>query len=214
MPPGPEPLPRGCRTWLALGLCALGLSSCGPVHAETDSPAGIEVRLLDPARSAADFEVKVLWLIGVHGRFGKVHGSVTIDRDHDTVVADARVDVATITMRTQTYEEWVKSDEFFDAAHHPQIRFLSDPFPRDRLRDGGDIAGTMSMRGIDRRTTLHVLASDCPDAIASDCPAEARGSIHRSDFGMKSRRGTLSDKVELGFSVYLAAADAKPDPAR
>jgi polyisoprenoid-binding protein YceI len=60
------------------------------------------------------------------------------------------------------------------------------------------------VRGIDRRIVLDVEPSDCPDAVARTCAVEANGSIHRSDFGMRSRRGTLSDKVELRFSIYLA----------
>src|SRR6516162_9523897 len=70
-----------------------------------------ETRSLDATRSSADFEVKVLWLVGVHGRFGKVHGSVTVDRERKTVIADARIDVDMITMRNRKYEDWVKSDE-------------------------------------------------------------------------------------------------------
>jgi polyisoprenoid-binding protein YceI len=173
-----------------------------------------ETRSLDATRSSADFEVKVLWLVGVHGRFGKVHGSVTVDRERKTVIADARIDVDMITMRNRKYEDWVKSDEFFDARAYPEIRFVSDPFPLDDLRGGGNIAGTLSLRGIDKRVTFAVAPSACPQAIANACPVQANGSIHRSDFGMSSRRGTLSDKVDLGFSIYLATASAEQGRAR
>ena len=169
---------------------------------------------LDPVRSSAEFEVKVLWLIGVHGRFGRVQGTISIDREHDSVVADARIDVGTITMRNHSYEEWVKSAEFFDAAKFPQIHFVSETFPRDRLRSGGELAGTLSIRGVDRRIVLDVEPSGCPDAVARSCAVEASGSIHRSDFGMRSRRGTLSDKVELRFSIYLAPDGGSAAPAQ
>jgi polyisoprenoid-binding protein YceI len=196
--------------WLFLGLCPAGASVCAEPAAKT----GVETRRLDDSRSSADFEVKVLWLIGVHGRFGKVHGTVTLDRERGTIVADARIEVAAISMRNHSYEEWVKSPEFFDVANHPQIRFLSDPFPSDRLREGGEIAGVLSLRGLERRLTLRVEPSECPDAIAGACPVEANGTIHRSEFGMKSRRGTLSDKVDLGLSVYLADPSGAPGKAQ
>jgi len=172
-----------------------------------DSGAGSKAEApltLDPKRSAAEFEVKVLWLIGVHGRFGQVAGTITVDREHASVVADARIDVGTITMRNHTYEDWVKSAEFFDAAKFPQIHFVSDAVPQDRLRSGGQIAGTLTVRGIDRRIVLDVEPSACPDAVARSCAVEASGSIQRSEFGMRSRRGTLSDKVEMAFSIYLS----------
>lgn len=175
---------------------------------------GTERRALDAARSSADFEVKVLWLIGVHGRFGKVHGGVTIDRTRDTLAVDARVDVDVITMRNHSYEDWVKSDEFFDAKAHPQIRFVASAVPLDRLRGGGDIDGTLTVRGIERPLRLHVEPSACPDAVAGDCPVEASGTIRRGEFGMTTRRRTVADKVDLGFSIYLAPADAAAEPAK
>lgn len=185
-----------------VGCLALCAGACR-IAAEEVTPSTQE---LDADRSRGDFEVKVLWLVGVHGRFGKVHGTVTIDRRRGTVIADARIDVDTLTMRSPTYEEWAKSDEFFDARAHPQIRFVSEPVSLQRLRDGGPISGTLTLRGIERHETFALAPSACPQAIAADCPVQANGIIHRSDFGMKSRRGTLSDKVELGFSIYLAKA--------
>ena len=169
---------------------------------------------LDAQRSHADFEVKVLWLIGVHGRFGRVQGSVTLDRFRGTVVADATIDVDALSMRNHNYEEWVKSPEFFDAQRFPAIHFVSDPVALERLRAGGAITGTLSLRGIERPVTLVLERSDCPEAVASACAAEASGTIRRSDFGMRSRRGTLSDKVELGFSIFLAGPIPEPGHGR
>ena len=212
-------LPRGraagavrLRRWIsaaALVLLAPAMLSFS-AHADDDTAAQANARAdaeaplkLDPVRSSAEFEVKVLWLIGVHGRFGQVHGTITVDREHLHEVADARIEVGTITMRNHSYEEWVKSAEFFDAAKFPQIHFVSEPFARERLLRGGKLGGTLSVRGVDRHIVLEVEPSACPDAVARDCAVEASGSIQRSDFGMRSRRGTLSDKVELRFSIYL-----------
>lgn len=222
--PPPPILPRACAAggtgprqripaawlaclWILLVPAIPGFCAQADAEAKPDAGASSNVeapQTLDPVRSSAEFEVKVLWLIGVHGRFGQVHGTIAIDREHASVVADARIDVGAITMRNHTYEDWVKSTEFFDAAKFPQIHFVSDAFPRDRLRSGGEIAGTLTIRDIERHIVLDVEPSDCPDAVARSCAVEAGGSIHRSDFGMRSRRGTLSDKVELHFSIYLA----------
>jgi polyisoprenoid-binding protein YceI len=143
-----------------------------------------------------------------------VHGTVTIDRKRDTVVADTSIDVDAITMRTHSYEDWVKSDEFFDVANYPQIHFLSDPVARDHLRYGGEITGTLTLRGIARHVTFTLAPSACPQAMARSCPVDAGGSIRRSDFGMKSRRGTVSDRVDLTFSIYLATAIDEPGQAQ
>ena len=208
--PGLAVLPRGLLVCLALLNL---LAPCIAPRAEETATPKVEREPLDPQRSSADFEVKVLWLIGVHGRFGKVEGAVTIDRAANTAVAEARIDVERITMRTRGYEDWAKSDEFFDARRYPHIRFVSETFPLGRLRDGGDIAGTLSVRGVDRHVTLKVAPSACPQAIARDCPVQASGTIRRSDFGMKARRGSVSDNVDLGFSIYVVPADTAASQA-
>jgi polyisoprenoid-binding protein YceI len=180
-------------------------------HTAAATESSHEILALDPVRSLAEFEVRVMWLIGVHGRFGTLHGTIDIDRFHGSARVDARIDVNDVHMRSASNEAWVKSAEFFDAEHYPQIQFVSDSFPLARLKSGGQIEGLLTIRGGVRRTRFDLAPSECPDAIARTCPTEAAGTIRRSDFGMHSRRGALSDKVQLSFSIYvLPAAEAAP----
>ncbi|MBS0589354.1 MAG: YceI family protein [Proteobacteria bacterium] len=165
----------------------------------------IEHLVLDSANSHVDFEVKVLWLVGVHGRFDSVHGTVAIDHFRSTATVEAQADANRVTMRSKSHEEWVKSVEFFDAQHFPQIVFASDPIPIQRLQTGGEFDGVLTLRGIDKRVRFTLIHPDCPAASGENCPIEAEGWIRRSDFGMSSHRGTLSDKVELKFSIATQA---------
>lgn len=164
------------------------------------SPGGDFVRL-DATRSEVGFRVKVMWLLGVRGHFGRVDGSVSLDPFRNQLRVNARIDVANVRMNNSSYEEWVKSDEFFDAVAHPQITFASEPFPRARLRMGGDLPGELTVRGIRQPVRFDLQPSTC-ERPAFDCPIRVNGEIHRSKFGMGSHRGTLSDKVELDFVVY------------
>jgi polyisoprenoid-binding protein YceI len=165
---------------------------------------------LDGARSHATFGVKVMWLVSVHGRFGKVSGVVDVDRFRGTATVDARIDANAVEMSTKTYEDWVKSDEFFDVAKYPEIHFVSESFPLQRLRRGGQLAGTLTIRDASQPVTFDLVAADC-DRPAYDCPIVVSGSIHRSAFGMRSRRGALSDKVELHFDVFAIPAAERLD---
>jgi polyisoprenoid-binding protein YceI len=166
---------------------------------------------LDSERSRAEFGVKVMWLLGIHGRFGKVHGSVDVDRFRNFASVDARIDANAVEMGTRSYEEWVKSDEFFDVAHYPEIRFVSESFPLQRLRKGGQLSGTLTIRGTEQPATFDLKAADC-DKPAYDCPIVVTGSIRRSAFGMRSRRGALSDKVDLHFEVFAVASAERLNP--
>ena len=196
--------PPDCRSLRARALL-VGLLFGALVPCASGQGTQSESLLLDSARSVVDFEIKVLWLVGVHGRFPRVHGAITLDHLHNTATVDARLDTMTVTMRSRSHEEWVKSAEFFDARHYPEIRFVSEPIPLQRLQSGGDIAGTLTLRGISKPVQFELAAATCPGASNEDCPVEAEGSIRRSDFGMKSRRGTLSDSVELNFTIYAAS---------
>lgn len=195
------------RRRLILALLAAGIAA-GPAHADE---AGIEQVELDTARSHAEFGVKVMWLVTVHGRFGKVKGTVAVDRFRNHAVVDARIDANAVEMSTRTYEDWVKSDEFFDVAHHPEIRFVSESFPLQRLRKGGQLSGVLTIRGIEQPATFDLDAAEC-DHPAYDCPITVDGSIRRSAFGMRSRRGALSDKVDLHFEVFAVAAADRLNP--
>ncbi|MEP6940337.1 MAG: YceI family protein [Rudaea sp.] len=196
------PLPdrRYLRARVALAGLLLGVLVFGAAAEDGQ----VESLSLDGTRSAVDFEIKVLWLVGVHGRFPRLHGSITIDHFHNTATVDARIDASAVTMRSRSHEEWVKSAEFFDAQHYPEIRFVSEHIPLKRLQSGGDIEGTLTLRGISKPVQFELAAPTCPFASNEDCPVEAEGSIRRSDFGMKSRRGTLADKVDLSFTIYAA----------
>ena len=189
------------RRWLLAAL----LLVVGIAHAEFPRGAVVE---LDSARSDAQFRIKAMWLFDIHGYFGSVRGSVEVDRARDQAVVDARIDADNMRMNLRGYEDWVKSAEFFDVSAHREIRFKSDPFPLQRLRNGGELPGTLTLRGISQPVRFTLDAAPCADP-GYACAIVANGTISRSRFGMRSRLGTLSDKVQLSLDVY-----AKPSATR
>lgn len=166
--------------------------------------AAAEPIALDPARSTAEFEIRAMWMFDVAGRFGAVTGDVDMDLAARTASVRARIDVRGVAMRRDSYEEWVKSDEFFDAQRYPFIDFQSEPFPLATLDIGGDIVGNLTLRGVTRPARLRLQPSQCPGAAARRCPVVADGTLQRSEFGMRTRRATLADRVRLHFSVLAA----------
>lgn len=161
-----------------------------------------DVALLDSARSSAQFRVKAIWLFGIHGYFTSVGGRVEIDRSSGMAVVDARIAADKVRMNLRGYEDWVKSAEFFDVATHPEIRFVSNPFPLQRLHDGGPLPGTLTLRGVSAPVLFDLEAASCVQP-GYECAIVANATIRRSSFGMRSRLGTLSDNVQLSFDAYL-----------
>ncbi len=181
------------------GLIALAATS------PADYQLSSETLALDSARSSAAFSVKVLWMFAVDGQFGNVRGTVSVDRFRGQATVDAHINAADVTMRRASALAWVKSAEFFDVEHFPEIHFRSDAIPMTRLHLGGQVPGQLTMRGITRAVVFDMLPSACEKA-AVECAIEAVGTVRRSEFGMTTRRATLADKVELSFSVRVAEA--------
>lgn len=195
MPPARRP----CYRWLLAALFAAVPASARPPPAP--------VVALDSARSSAEFRVKVMWLVRVRGYFDAVRGAVDIDRFRNQAVVDAHIDAAGVRMNVRGYEDWVKSSEFFDVAAHPDIHFVSDAFPLQRLRSGGDLPGHLTVRGVSQPVGFALAAATCAQP-GYDCAIVASGTINRSRFGMHSRLGTLGDKVDLRFRIFVAGSPA------
>lgn len=191
------------RSWIRPLLC-LGVFA-GAAHA---APSRHETLHLDSTHSQADFAVKVLWVIPLHGEFGKVHGTIQVDHFRSSARVTARIDTDDLHMRSDRYADWAKSPEFFDAAQFPQIDFSSDAFPLARLHSGGTVDGTLTLRGVARPVRFTIVPAQCATPLSGACPVEAEGSIERRDFGMRSRRATLADKVALHLSIIVTPAPA------
>lgn len=192
---------------ISLAPIALALGASAVADERSDFSANA-TRMIDSAHSRAEFDVKVLWLIGVHGSFNEVYGDVALDRFRSMARVDARIRINNVTMRNQKYEDWIKSPEFFDAKNFPEIRFVSDWFDIARLEHGGALEGTLTMRGASHHERFEIAPSACAPDAANACPANVAGSVRRSDYGMSSRRGALSDKVDLSFSIFVIPEDA------
>jgi polyisoprenoid-binding protein YceI len=161
---------------------------------------------IDPARSHAEFGVRLFWLSQVTGSFERIEGDVTLSARRDVAVVDAHIAVDSIRMSSERFRRWVMAPEFFDAEHYPVIRFVSEPVPLASLEHGGELYGRLSLRGITRPARFELLPSPCPLDRPRECRIEVRGDIQRSDFGMTGHRTALSDQVRLGLVIAIDRA--------
>ena len=162
----------------------------------------VRVWHIESAPSHVDFGIRLLWLHTIRGRFEQIAGTV-VPRADDRVVVDARVAVDSLAMDSQRLRRWVLDEEFFDAAHHPTLHFVSVPVARGALDEGGTLEGELTLRGITRPVRFELLPARCT---ADACLIEAHGELRRSEFGMTGRRAVLSDHVELALSIAIARA--------
>lgn len=160
---------------------------------------------IDSATSVARFVVDVRLPIRAEGRFTELAGEL---RPTDGGLCEVE-----IWLRADTVEyegpEWMarltRSPAFLDAGAHPEVSFVSQPFPPARLHEGGLVRGRLRLRGRERPVDFLLLTPSCPRP-GEDCPLRVQGSVSRRDFGMQAYRFTVKDEVRFEFGIRFAEA--------
>jgi polyisoprenoid-binding protein YceI len=185
------------RRALAAGLFALLLTDMA-VATPSAAPRVLE---LDAARSTIRFQLRAMGWIAIRGT-AVASGEVRVRGKSADI--DVQVALATLRMGRDGWRDWALSEEFFDAQAHPQLAFTARKVPMARLRDGGELAGKLNVRGQSRPAQFTLQRGDCDDA-ATRCRVQAVGELSRRAFGMRSRRYTLGDRIQIDLDLRLAA---------
>jgi len=166
---------------------------------------------IDPAHSEADFTVKHMGISNVHGRFGNVNGSLTLDDNGITKSnVNATVDVMTVDTGVAQRDTHLKSPDFFDSAKYPEMTFVSKNLSSV---DGQlQLTGDLTLHGVTKSVTLAV---EGPSKEQLDPYGKTRRAfsatttIHRQDFGLtwngnlKSGDSVLGDDVKVELDIEL-----------
>ena len=79
---------------------------------------------IDPARSSVEFRTPTFWgLVTVKGRFERYDGTLDLRRDP---AIDLTIEAASLDTKNKTRDKHLRAVDFFDAEHHPVVRFASD----------------------------------------------------------------------------------------
>jgi polyisoprenoid-binding protein YceI len=188
------------RTALRAALCLGALLA---------SSAQAEALRVDDSQSRATFSLRALLVKRIEGEFSRVEGVITRDAAAGRFGVDVRIDANSVSMSRASFADWARSADFFDAARHPWIRFRADDQPERALRDGGEVHGELTLRGVTRSASFVLEPSECPRP-GIDCAVRARGEVRRGDFGMDARRIVLGDRVRLEFAIRAQAPAPQP----
>jgi polyisoprenoid-binding protein YceI len=162
-----------------------------------------------PDRSTIGFELSAMGIVPIRGSFAVFAGELWRDPADGHLRVSMRIDSTSLTMASDRYRDWARSREFFDVRRHPEIVFRSGPVPEALLTGGGELAGTLRLRGIERDVSFQVESGTC-SLRARRCELRVFGQINRRQFGMTSRRLTLSDRVNLDMRFVAMPAPTEP----
>jgi polyisoprenoid-binding protein YceI len=160
---------------------------------------------IDPAHSAAQFQVKHLMISTVRGEFGKISGTIQFDgSNYATIQAEASIEVTSINTREPKRDDHLRSADFFDAATYPKITFKSK---RVEKISGNkfSLIGDLTMRGVTKEVALSVEASPIVKGMngESRIGAQATTRVNRQDYGIKWNRSLDAGGVVVGDEVPI-----------
>jgi polyisoprenoid-binding protein YceI len=164
---------------------------------------------IDPMHSEASFVVRHLVVSKVRGRFDRFSGTIVTNEDFDRSSVNVTIEAASINTNEPNRDNHVRSADFLDVEHFPDITFHSTAIRSER--GAYFIDGELTVRGTTRPVTLDVEVNGfTPDPYGGTRAGfSATTEINRQDFGVSyngaipgaDNAAVLSDKVTLNLEV-------------
>jgi polyisoprenoid-binding protein YceI len=161
---------------------------------------------IDSSHTSATFSVRHMMVTNVRGEFQTVAGTVELDlAAPEKSRIDATIDVASVNTREAQRDAHLKSADFFDVEHHPQMTFKSKAI-RVTGPGSAEVKGDLTIRGTTHEVTLEV---EGPSAEHKDpwgamrVGATATTKIKRGDFGLKWNTALEAGGVLVGEEVKI-----------
>ena len=163
---------------------------------------------IDPAHSEVNFKVKHLVVSTVTGHFGRFDALIESGGSGDDQFAGARVsfeaDIDSINTKNDQRDGHLKSPDFFDAANHPKMTFVSTAVRKvsdHELR----VTGDLTLRGVTKPVDLDVIYNGTVAGFGGTRVAgfEIRGKINRFDFGLQWSAVTETGGVVVSNEVKI-----------
>ena len=161
--------------------------------------------VLDPTHSEVQFKIKHLVISSVTGSFKAFQGTVqSAGEDFENAQVEFTLDVDSIDTNQEQRDGHLKSEEFFDSAKFPHIKFVSNSF----VKEGGEtykITGNLTMKDVTKSVTLEAEYGGAAVDFYGNHKAgfEVSGKINRKDFGLTWGAVTEAGSIVLGDDVKL-----------
>lgn len=154
---------------------------------------------IDPTHTWPVFEINHLGFTTQRGRFNKSSGKITLDIAAKKGSVELTIEAASIDMGLDKWDEHMKSEDFFDVAKFPTIRFSSDNllFEGDRVIAA---EGNFTLHGVTKPLIIGVSNFRCglnPINEKFTCGADISTILMRSEFGMNKFVPAVSDEVKI-----------------
>ena len=152
---------------------------------------------IDEARTWIGFKIDAVGFPTTHGHFAHYSGQVLIDFDRPAKsFTTFTVDSASVDVGSSSFNEFVKSAVLLDAERFPTMSFASTQVEKLDSHTAR-VTGNLTMLGVSKPFTLTVNVETDPSAKGRAVAFVAKGTIVRSDLGMKFGIPLIDDALEI-----------------
>ncbi|MEW8977652.1 MAG: YceI family protein [Symbiobacterium sp.] len=162
------------------------------------------VWVVDPSHSLVEFTVRHLMIARVKGRFTQFEGRIEADPENiPEATIEGTVTAASINTADEARDNHLRSADFFDVEHYPNLTFRSTRI--ERHGDGYKMTGDMTIRGVTRPVTfdLEYLGTAKDPWGNEKIGFAATAKINRKDFGLTWNAVLETGGVLVGDEVRI-----------
>ncbi len=155
---------------------------------------------IDPSHLSVAFIVNHLGFSNLIGRFNSAAGDLSFDKDAvEKSSVTMSIDAASVDTNFAKRDDHLRSPDFFNAKEFPKMTFKSTKIEKTGDKTGV-LHGEFTLLGVTKPLVLNVTFNK--DGVSAASKQEtagfsARGTLKRSDFGMKFGVPYIGDDIEL-----------------
>ena len=159
---------------------------------------------IDPAHTAVAFIVNHIGFSNVIGRFNTVSGDISFDKDAvEKSTVNVTIDSTSIDTNHAKRDEHLRSPDFFNAKEFPKLTFKSTKIEKTGDKTG-KLHGDLTMLGVTKPVVLDITFNKdgvSPASKLETAGFSARGTVKRTDFGMKYGAPAVGDDIQLLIEI-------------
>lgn len=155
--------------------------------------------IADKAHSKIGFSVRHLVLSDVDGNFGEFEAHLSSSKeDFSDAVFEISIYVASINTDNESRDKDLKSDNYFDVAKYPRIKFKSTSI-RKTGNKNYKLTGNLTMHGVTKTVTFNLTLSSGQGTDHKPVAGfKATGTLSRTEFGIGTvPRAMIGDEITI-----------------
>lgn len=153
---------------------------------------------VDVSHTSVGFKVKHMMISTVSGNFGSFGGSYNLEKGVFKSLS-ATIKANTVNTGIVKRDEHLRSEDFFDTAKFPEIRFVMIS------QKGKSITGDLSIRGITKKVVLTLdMGGEVVDPWGNKRSGFIlTGKVNRKDYGLNWNKAIEAGGVVVGDEVNM-----------